>query len=306
MRPKVIAMLSIIVLTLILSVSCKSSPTTIVSTTTTTSTTPLPTTYTLSELKYKLFAAYPDYFWCDPDFYPVGRPGIEQQNAIDQFATIRANQEEFSAILNHLNLPNKDDYTNDEKLQIYREHKILNDAVQVMPAVSGYTFTIRIGQNQGKTYQGTISTAGIIKVTSETTSFNTCPICLADGTLIDSPEGPIPVEELHKGNVIYTVDNTGKKITGVISATVSVPAPSLFKIITIVLSDGRSVSASPGHPTRDSRTIGELKAGDTLDGGIVISVISEHYTGSTYDVLPDGGIGLYWANGILLKSTLAR
>ena len=78
MRPKVIAILSIIVLTLILTVSCKNSSTT------TTSTTPLPTTYTLSELKYKLLAAYPDYFWCDPDFYPVARPGIEQQNALNK------------------------------------------------------------------------------------------------------------------------------------------------------------------------------------------------------------------------------
>jgi hypothetical protein len=27
--------------------------------------------------------------------------------------------------------------------------------------------------------------------------------------------------------------------------------------------------------------------------------------GATYDLLPGGSTGLYWANGILLKSTLA-
>jgi hypothetical protein len=28
-------------------------------------------------------------------------------------------------------------------------------------------------------------------------------------------------------------------------------------------------------------------------------------TGATYDLLPSGETGLYWANGVLLKSTLS-
>jgi len=282
-----------------LTISCNNSPPTI------TSTTPLPDS-SLPELKYKLLAAYPDYFWCDPDFYPVARPDAEQQHAIEQFDAIKGNQEEFSAILSHLNLLDKSDYTDKEKLQIYREHKKLNGAVQVMPATSEYTFTIRTGQNQGKTYEGTISITGLIKVTSETSSINTCPICLAVGTLIDSPKGPVPVEVLRKGMVIYTVDSAGKKITGVISATASSPVSSSFKITTIVLNDGRSISASPGHPIPDGRVIGELKAGDTLDGTTIVLITSAPYSGFTYDLLVDGGTGLYWANSILLKSTLAK
>jgi hypothetical protein len=76
----------------------------------------------------------------------------------------------------HLNLTNKTGYTDEEKLQIYREHKKVQSAVQVMPATADFIFTIRTGQNQGKAYQGTISTLGVIKVTNETTSFNTCPV----------------------------------------------------------------------------------------------------------------------------------
>jgi len=283
-----------------------SNPPSTTTTTTTISTTSTASTYSISELKYILLAAYPDYFWCDPDFYPVARPGSELGNAIAQFATIIANQEEFAAILNHLNLPSKAEYTDDEKLQIYREYKKLNGAVQVVSATPDYTFTIRTGQGQGKTYQGTISTAGVIKVTSETTSFNTCPICLAVGTLIDTPNGPITVEELGKGMAIYTVDSSGNKIAVVILETASVLAPEGFQIIHIVLNDGRTVSASPGHPTPDNRAISELKVGDLLDGGIVISVTPVPYSGFTYDILPNGGTGLYWANGILLKSTLAK
>jgi hypothetical protein len=49
-----------------------------------------------------------------------------------------------------------------------------------------------------------------------------------------------------------------------------------------------------------------LKVGDTLDGGTVVSVTAVPFDGLTFDILPDGGSGFYWANGILLKSTLAQ
>jgi hypothetical protein len=288
--------------------SCQKTTTPATTTTPTITVTNTTTTgaYTVSELKYKLLAAYPDYFWCDPDLYPIARSGVEQQNAIDQFAAIEANREEFTVILTHLNLPDKAGYTDDEKLQIYREYKKLNGAVQVTATASGYTFTIRVGQNQGENYQGTISASGLITVTATTPSINTCPICLAEGTLIDTPDGPVPVEKLQQGMMIYTQDDAGKKIAGVIMATASAQSPTSFQIIRIVLNDGRIVSASPGHPTTDGRTIGELKVGDTLDGGIIAAVTAVPYSGYTFDILPEGGTGFYWANGILLKSTLAQ
>jgi hypothetical protein len=146
----------------------------------------------------------------------------------------------------------------------------------------------------------------MITVTATTPSINTCPICLAAGTLIDTPNGAVPVEKLQQGMMIYTQDSTGKKIAGVITATISVQSPTAFQIIRIVLNDGRSVEASPGHPTTDGRTIGELRVGDTLGGGTVVSVTAVPYNGYTFDILPDGGSGFYWANGILLKSTLAQ
>ena len=106
--------------------------------------------------------------------------------------------------------------------------------------------------------------------------------------------------------MIYTQDAAGKKIAGVITATASAQSPTSFQITRIALDDGRVISASPGHPTTDGRTIGGLKVGDTLDGGIVAAVTAVPYSGYTFDILPDGGTGYYWANGILLKSTLAQ
>lgn len=45
--------------------------------------------------------------------------------------------------------------------------------------------------------------------------------------------------------------------------------------------------------------------GDVLDGALVATVEYVPYnSGATYDLLPSGSTGLYWANGILLKSTL--
>jgi hypothetical protein len=308
MRIRVVAVFLFAIFTAVLLMSCQKTTTPATTTTPTITVTNTTTTgaYTVSELKYKLLAAYPDYFWCDPDLYPIARSGVEQQNAIDQFAAIEANREEFTVILTHLNLADKAGYTDDEKLQIYREYKKLNGAVQVTATASGYTFTIRVGQNQGETYQGTIAASGLITVTATTPSINTCPICLAEGTLIDTPDGPVPVEKLQQGMMIYTQDDAGKKIAGVITATASAQSPTSFQIIRIVLNDGRLVSASPGHPTTDGRTIGELKVGDTLDGGIIAAVTAVPYSGYTFDILPEGGTGFYWANGILLKSTLAQ
>jgi len=62
---------------------------------------------------------------------------------------------------------------------------------------------------------------------------------------------------------------------------------------------------SPGHPTADGRHIADLSRGDALDGARVVSVERVRYAGAaTYDILPAGATGMYWASGILLGSTL--
>ncbi len=62
---------------------------------------------------------------------------------------------------------------------------------------------------------------------------------------------------------------------------------------------------SPGHPTADDRRVGSLRPGDVVDGTPVLSADRIAYTaGFTFDVLPAGATGTYWANGVLLGSTL--
>jgi hypothetical protein len=44
-----------------------------------------------------------------------------------------------------------------------------------------------------------------------------------------------------------------------------------------------------------------------LNGATVATAALEAYDGgATFDLLPSGGTGAYWANGILLASTLAE
>jgi len=76
--------------------------------------------------------------------------------------------------------------------------------------------------------------------------------------------------------------------------------------VRVVLADGRSVSASAKHPSASGLMLGEYRTGDVLDGAVVVSVENLDYDGeATYDLLPEGETGCYWANGILLKSTLS-
>jgi hypothetical protein len=72
------------------------------------------------------------------------------------------------------------------------------------------------------------------------------------------------------------------------------------------LAYGRELLASPGHRTADGRPLGTLALGDELDGSRITLWELVPYGGShTYDLLPAGPTGAYWANGILLSSTLA-
>ena len=258
-----------------------------------------------TELKYKVLEQYPDFFFCDPDFYPVARED-EMVLAEQRFPELQANQEEFQAILNHSDLSEKTTFTDEEKLLIYREHKKLN-AIFFEVVGDRYQFQIQTGQEgqQGSVITATIDGNGSIDIQKKEASFPTCPICLAAGTLIDTPRGAVAVEHLQIGDLVWTTNAAGERISGKILRLGSIRAPSNHRVIHIRLSDGRELWASPGHPTAAGRRLSEVGLNDHLDGARVILVESLPYAGTTYDLLPSGDTGFYWANGILMGSTLA-
>jgi hypothetical protein len=261
------------------------------------------------ELRYKVLDAFPNFFWCDPDFFPIGRPGGEEANAAAQFDTIRNNAEEFAAILKRISLDQKPNYTAEEQLLVYRQHKLLTRVpVDFQPSNDGFTFVIRVGQDgqQGERVEGNVTATGKITITKREPSFNSCPICLSKGTMIDTPVGMISVENLKPGMMVWTLDENGQKVAAPIRRTTMTPVPTAFELLTITLEDGRVVTASPRHPTADGGLLGTLKTGNPLDGSFVATIETVAYEGRTYDILPSGATGFYWANGILLGSTLTE
>jgi hypothetical protein len=263
-----------------------------------------PIVLTVPQLKYRIIANFPDIFWCDPDLYPVGRPELDQ--AIAQFDSIKSDQTLFAAIIEKLGLSLKPEYSNDEKLQIYREYKKLTYMVQLEASGDVYQFTVHTGQGNGETVVGNITKTGTISIQKRSSSVNTCPICLAAGTIIDTPEGQMPVETIRVGMPVWTWDLLGNKIAGFVLQTSASLVPADFHIVRITLSDGRSIAASPSHPTSTGRPLIDYEVGEILDNSVIITkeitVYDHQYT---FDLLPSGDTGFYRANGVLLKSTLS-
>jgi len=264
-------------------------------------------TYSIPELKYILLGNFDNVFYVDSDYYPIAREGQEEQNALEQYTEIKANDAEFTAIINHLELPSKDEYSVEEKLLIYREHKILNRAVQLTINGDIYNFSLRVEEGQGELVKGTITHSGKIKILKREESFNTYPICLAKGTHIETSVGPVSVEKVHKGMLIWTVNDSENHVLVPVIKTSNTLVPFSFRVVKVELSDARTITASPNHPTADNKALGNYEVGDTLDGALIISIEYIPYTeNATFDILPAGSTGLYWVNSILLKSTLTK
>lgn len=194
-----------------------------------------------------------------------------------------------------------------QKLEIYREHKKLS-AVAVRRASENetYGFEIRVADDRGsgRAIAGYIDTYGKITVTSIEATIPTCPICLVADTMIDTPAGAVPVQDLQAGIAVWTELNGQRTVATIVLAR-RVDHRGARSEIRVELDDGRSLSASPGHPAADGRPLGALVPGDLIDGSRVTSVHRINVDGgATYDVLPDGSTGRYWANGILLRSSL--
>lgn len=132
-----------------------------------------------------------------------------------------------------------------------------------------------------------------------------CPICLAENAAIATPAGEIVVQDLREGMTVWTADAAGARVAAGIIKVLRTPVPSTHRVVHLVLEDGRELLVSPGHPTADGRIMGDLKAGDMIDGSRVAAVELVSYGGGfTYDLLPAGDTGFYWADGILIGSTL--
>jgi hypothetical protein len=272
--------------------------------------TPTPTLPRLAlvDLRYRLVDEIGRPLFCDPDFYPVARAD-ETELAVSRYPEIRADAPTYAAIAAHLQISGSGDPSAAQKLAIYREWKALN-ALVLTPTGAAYSFDYVAADapdaKSGTHVTGTVDASGAITVsTREPSGPPMCPICLARGTRIDTPTGPVAVEDLRVGMTVWTSDGAGGRHAARLIAVGSTPVPSTHRVVHLVLADGRILDVSPGHPLADGRPVGSVRAGDVLDGAVVVSIALRPYAGrATFDVLPAGPTGTYWANGILIGSTL--
>jgi hypothetical protein len=267
---------------------------------------PAPGGLTQAQLKYRLVDQFGRLLFCDPDYYPVARAD-EQALAHERLPEIQNDAPTFSAILAHLGIAPAASYTKEQELAIYRDWKMLNK-LGLEQVSAGFHFTAIFGSSpqQGSRIDGTIDQRGNVTVASRTPSGPPpCPICLARGTRIATPDGDAAVEDLALGDMVWTLDAAGTRVAARLVEVGNTPVPATHRVVRLVLSDGREVHVSPGHPTADARKVGDLEVGDRYDGSVIVTAERVAYEGgATFDVLPAGATGAYWANGVLLGSTL--
>ena len=264
---------------------------------------------TVDQLKFKVMDAVGVPVFCDPDFYPIARVGGEQASADTYYPQIRADAEMYAAITAHENLPSGD-INESQKLTVYRAFKRLR-ALVLAKSGDGYTFEIRVqtkgSNNAVELVDGSVRVDGVVTVTSRTASgMPPCPICLAAATLIATPNGDVAVTNVTPGMLVWTVGADGTRVAARIAEIGSTAVPAGHLMVHLRLADGRDLLASPGHRTADGRPLGSIAAGDPLDGSTITTWELVPYAGErTYDILPAGATGRFWANGILLSSTLS-
>lgn len=173
----------------------------------------------------------------------------------------------------------------------------------------GFPLTLRIGEtvSNGCTIMLTlVRIDGSKAIFIKRTDFEKpCPICLAEGTFISTPTGDISVEDIAEGHIVWTVDGSGGRVSAPVAKISRVRAGDSHRVVYLMLRDGRELFVSPHHPTADGQVVGNLKPGDVIDGGTIVAAETVLYAKEfTYDVLPEGETGFYFANGILMGSTL--
>jgi hypothetical protein len=246
--------------------------------------------------------------YCDPDTYPVSR-GTPTEDAKRRLSSIQADPITYQVILAHENISPGTALTDAQIVAINQDYKQIQ-VIELLRTGDGFRFVVYVPTNDYPAYNesiaGTIGSSGEVRLQSPGPGRpKNCPICLAYGVLISTPAGPVPVQGVYPGMTVWTTDLDGRRIRGVVLQVGSMLAPIGHVVVQLTLDDGRTVVASPGHPTADGRRFGDLRPGDTLDGSRVVRTALIPYMAATYDLLPSGPTGTYFADGVLLGSTLA-
>ena len=228
------------------------------------------TSQTTTGLKLALIDKFGPLWYCDPDIYPIARD-TETDRALARWSEVTSDRATADAIATHLGISLGANPTTEQKVAVYGVWKLVN-AIALEPQADGsYRFNYlarpKEGSTEGTRVTGSISATGAVTIENQTPEGQpNCPICLARGSLIETPAGGVPVESLTIGTEVWTLDGQGRRVTGTVLARGSTTAPTGHHVVHLVLADGRSVTASPGHPLADGRPLGEIRKGDGVAG----------------------------------------
>ena len=254
-------------------------------------------------LRYTLLSHYPTFAFCDPDLYPVARD--DQQAAADAWwASVNRGSPEVQAILAQHTL--REPLTAAQRLTAYSDHKRLT-AIAMTQVALGFEYQLAIGSSgePDQTIAGVILLDGSIRETSRRARPGGCPICLEPGTRIATPGGDVPVALIRPGDLVWTTDALGKRVAAPVEQVTSRATPGPHIMLRVALSDGRVLVAAGAHPAADGTFLRQLRAGARYDGATIAAVDwVQSVASATFDLLPAGPTGTYWANGILVGSTL--
>jgi hypothetical protein len=131
--------------------------------------------------------------------------------------------------------------------------------------------------------------------------------CLPPSTLITTPNGDVAIHQLKENDIVLTTNLKGEAVEAPIKITNKVLVSEVHSMIVFELADGRKLQVTAEHPSAIvSKSIDQYCIGEEIDGSVIIQksvvIYNEEYT---YDILPAGETGYYWANGILIGSTLS-
>lgn len=132
-----------------------------------------------------------------------------------------------------------------------------------------------------------------------------CGSCLTPSTKIATPFGTKAVRHIKAGDIIYTLNRNHRRITVPVLKISKTEVSKTHYMIHLTMTDGRHLFASPDHPLAESRKIRQLNIGEKYDNSSIKSIELKKYQNTyTYDILPKGDTGFYWADDILIGSTL--
>lgn len=242
-------------------------------------------------------------FFCDPDEHPVGVDDRTRKQRGREWYAQNKDTPEAHAIRTHHGY--REPLTDEQIQVVYEDHKRLR-AISMERVANGWRFELLDGDgSKADAVRGTITADGAIAEASRSPAQPTCPICLEPGAAIDTPSGPVAAAAIRPGDLVWSAGHAGRRVAVRVVRVVRRPVPSPHLMVRITLRDGRSVTAAPSHPDASGTALWSLRSGDPLDGSVVERVdLFASRASATVDLLPAGTTGAYWANGVLLGSTI--